>query len=179
MPKSTTQYSFWVMLRRRRSHPDHGQIVGHRPAKVEVNAKFVHGNSGSPIMTLSPVKSSGLHVCPAGQTDVLQQAANASPLHWFGYRLDTIKQWEELDWKRFSSEGQQLAKAEALDNSFIDFAQQLHTKPASSVHSTNTQINDIFAAYFEMPEARTKLAASTTWRTRECATLPICRAAER
>lgn len=93
-----------------------GQLVGIGPDKVEVTAKFVHGNSGSPIIYRANSKVIGIatEVMMTAPDDV-KKAANAPESHWLGYRIDNIPQdtgWIKLDWSRFSDEGVELAQLE-------------------------------------------------------------------
>jgi hypothetical protein len=85
-----------------------GKLIGVGPELVEVDAKFVHGNSGSPIIHRPSGKVIGIATMVKKiQADDLSKAANLQELHWFGYRLDNIKsnRWSALDWARFSAEG--------------------------------------------------------------------------
>jgi len=123
-----------------------GSLLGVGPKLVEVNAKFVQGNSGSPIIDRVTGKVLGLATfVRTFKSDELQTAADIPQMHWFGYRLDTIKDWEPLDWSRFSSEGQQLAKMNDLNNAFIKTIQQVQAK--SEIQVTNATINKALSTY--------------------------------
>jgi S1-C subfamily serine protease len=126
-----------------------GKLLGIGPQLVEVNAKFVHGNSGSPIIDNLTRQVVGIatYTIQYYNPDDLQKAAQAPQLRWFGYRLDTIKQWNQLDWVRFSSEGQQLAKIQDRTDSFVDLLLQMRTKPPNLVQVKDPQINQAYSEY--------------------------------
>ncbi len=95
----------------------HGKLIGVGPQLVEVDAKFVHGNSGSPIIHRPSGKVIGIATMVKKiQVDALSKAANIQELHWFGYRLDNIKsdRWSALDWPRFSAEGLKVRELDDL-----------------------------------------------------------------
>jgi serine protease Do len=90
-----------------------GQIDGIGPGRIEVNAPFQAGNSGSPIFDLTTQQVIG--VATYNQVmlvDVLgNQAASAhtgdpgvkQEVRWFGYRIDSVANWENIDlteWQR-------------------------------------------------------------------------------
>jgi hypothetical protein len=97
-----------------------GKLLGLGPQLVEVDAKFVHGNSGSPIIHEPSGKVIGVATYAITvDFDELKQASQASKLRWFGYRLDNIKEWRAIDWQKFSEEGQQLRQIESLTDALV------------------------------------------------------------
>jgi S1-C subfamily serine protease len=109
-----------------------GRVLGVGPDLVEVDAKFVQGNSGSPIIH----RSSGKVIGMATYTEIIKQddlqtAANMREIRWFGVRLDNIdpKQWQALDWERFSDEGLKVRKVEDLSKLMIAFLQNQKLPP--------------------------------------------------
>ena len=94
-----------------------GKLLGMGPELVEVDANFVPGNSGSPIIERHSGQVIGIATLRVTyKPDVTKQYGLTSDTRWFGYRLDNIdpdKGWQKLDWARFSAEG---LKIEALKN---------------------------------------------------------------
>ena len=122
-----------------------GKVLGVGPGLVEVDAKFVHGNSGSPIIHRASGKVIGMATyTETFQPDDLQKAASLQEIRWFGLRLDNIdpKQWEALDWDRFSEEGLELRKVEELSKLMIAFLESQKLPP-----SEDEKIMDAVAAY--------------------------------
>jgi serine protease Do len=99
-----------------------GQIKGIGPNRVELDAQFQHGNSGSPIFDLSTKQVIG--VAAYAQTRTVQVIGNRggnrgrrggggggvqSETRWFGYRLDTVSQWENIDWIQWRAQSQKVS----------------------------------------------------------------------
>jgi hypothetical protein len=80
--------------------PIHGELVGIGPDRIEVSAPFELGNSGSPIVDLCNGKVIG--VATYAELDTLLSGTNA--VRRFGYRIDSAKNWQLIDWNRFYSE---------------------------------------------------------------------------
>jgi S1-C subfamily serine protease len=90
-----------------------GKIDGIGPTRIEVDAQFQPGNSGSPVFdtTIQQVIGVATYV-EAFAVDSLGKpvtaTTNADPgvtveKRWFGYRLDAVPRWEKLDlakWQR-------------------------------------------------------------------------------
>jgi len=97
-----------------------GKILGVGPELVEVDAKFVPGNSGSPIIYRPTNQVVGIATFAIlYKLDPLKKAANAASTRWFGYRIDNIKKWEIIDWKRFSDEGIKVEEVEDMSKLLI------------------------------------------------------------
>jgi hypothetical protein len=114
-----------------------GKVVGVGPEIVEVDAKFVQGNSGSPIIHRTSGKVIGLATYTITyQLDNLTKAANMQPTRWFGLRLDNIdpKQWEELNWARFSADGSQIGEIEDVSKTLIAFLTNQKLPPTNNDH---------------------------------------------
>ncbi|WP_395748775.1 serine protease [Prosthecobacter sp.] len=100
-----------------------GKIVGIGPAKIEHDAPTFHGNSGSPILSTRTWKVLGVDtesitVSLSDKSDSAS-ARNAgsqikSTVRLFGYRLDSVAQWEAIEWTRFAQQSKKLEDADAL-----------------------------------------------------------------
>lgn len=83
-----------------------GKLIGIGPNRIEVDAEIEHGNSGSPIVHLQSGKVIG--VATYATTDDL--LSGDTKIRRFGYRLDTVKQWQPVEWGRFYTEADRLEK---------------------------------------------------------------------
>ncbi len=124
--------------------PLSGTIAGLGPDLIEVTAEFVPGNSGSPIIHAK----TGLVLGIATYLTVRDQQwlsgdSKAPKVRRFGYRLDSVKNWQPVDWPTFAKDRAEVEKVQKLtaDLTFllkdlrdgsINFAQ--HTNPAIAPH---------------------------------------------
>jgi serine protease Do len=88
-----------------------GKIKGVGPSRVEVDAPFQPGNSGSPIFDRASSQVVG--VAAYAETvplDALGNPAKSSATalkretRWFGYRLDSVTKWEGIEWPKWRSQ---------------------------------------------------------------------------
>lgn len=98
--------------------PVEGKVVGIGPELVEVDAPFVAGNSGSPIVHKATGKVVGVATYLI-QRRVDKDTGVAVETRRFGYRLDSVKTWEPLNWQRFYAQAAQVEKIEQASNDFI------------------------------------------------------------
>ncbi|MGF1448313.1 MAG: S1C family serine protease [Opitutales bacterium] len=90
-----------------------GKVRGLGPRRVEVDAKFVPGNSGSPVLHLPTGKVIGVATyLVTYHTDELRKRADKTETRWFGFRVDSVKEWEGVAWERFRREAQDFAAIE-------------------------------------------------------------------
>jgi hypothetical protein len=97
-----------------------GKVVAIGPNLVEVDAPFVSGNSGSPIIH----KETGKAIAIATYALVRRAKGNGGTgvtveTRRFGYRLDSIKTWEPIDWPRFFAQAAQVNKIDTLSSDFV------------------------------------------------------------
>ena len=88
-----------------------GKIQGVGPARVEVDAAFQPGNSGSPIFDRASNQVVG--VAAYAETVPLDALGNPArsgatalkrETRWFGYRLDSVTKWETIEWPKWRSQ---------------------------------------------------------------------------
>ena len=98
-----------------------GKLVGIGPDRVEVSAEFVHGNSGSPIIHVKSGKVLGIATyATTRKVDSITGKPKDEPeVKRFGYRLDTVKQWQPVVWPAYVTEYNILEKVEARTNDFL------------------------------------------------------------
>ena len=122
-------------------NPISGHVVGIGPNLVEVDAPFLPGNSGSPIIQKRTGKVVGIATYVTRSEDELSRpapgndpgtkpAATATPtpapevkLRRFGYRIDSVKTWQGINWPVFQADAANLAKVDQLTedlNSFVE-----------------------------------------------------------
>jgi S1-C subfamily serine protease len=96
-----------------------GRIVGIGPDLVEIDAPFQPGNSGSPIIHLKSGKVIGVATYAiVRNADTLTGKSTSTPkVRRFGYRLDTVKNWQQIDWKAFTP---QAVEMEAIEKRTSD-----------------------------------------------------------
>jgi hypothetical protein len=89
-----------------------GKIVGIGPELVEIDAKFVQGNSGSPIIHLKTGKVIGIATFATfEESDPLVDDSRFKEVRRFGVRLDTVTKWEYPTWEKFTAETRQMEAA--------------------------------------------------------------------
>lgn len=90
-----------------------GKITAVGSELIEIDARFVSGNSGSPIIVFPERKVVGI----ATYTRTLRltgrdRLSKFEATRWFGYRLDSIQSWQILDGRTFLMEAELLAEGE-------------------------------------------------------------------
>ena len=100
-----------------------GKIVGIGADRIEVDAPFVPGNSGSPIIHLKSGKVIGVatYLVINNYNEVTNEK-NAKPvIRRFGYRIDNVKQWQVVDWRAFHAQAAEMDGIETLTGDLYDF----------------------------------------------------------
>jgi hypothetical protein len=105
-----------------------GKIVGIGPNLVEVDAPFVPGNSGSPIIHLKSGKVIGVATYTVtNQYDLTTNQKLKKPVvRRFGYRLDSVKGWQPVNWRAFYAQAVEMEGIESLTDDLYDFFQDLN-----------------------------------------------------
>jgi hypothetical protein len=85
-----------------------GKVVGIGPDRIEISAEIERGNSGSPILHLPSGKAIGV----AAYVTREEVFSGENKVRRFGYRLDSVKQWQPVEWARFYAEADKLEKIE-------------------------------------------------------------------
>jgi hypothetical protein len=97
-----------------------GKLVGVGPDRIEVNAEFIPGNSGSPIVHVPTGKVIGIATYLTKRYDEFA-GENSQTVRRFGYRLDGIQKWEPVNWAAFHAEAEQLRQISTLTADVFDF----------------------------------------------------------
>ena len=119
-----------------------GKIVGIGPNLVEVDAPFQPGNSGSPIIHLKTGKVIGVatYLTIRKYDNATKQPVKEPIVRRFGYRLDSIKAWQSVNWQAFYSQATEMESIEKLTDDLVAFIEDMskdgrvargaHTNPA-------------------------------------------------
>ncbi len=124
--------------------PLSGTIAGIGPELIEVTAEFVPGNSGSPIIHAK----SGMVIGIATYLKIrdkkwLSEENAEAKIRRFGYRLDSVKNWQPIDWPTFSQDRAEYEKIKNLTSDLAKLLRDLkdgvitrsvHSNPAISPH---------------------------------------------
>jgi hypothetical protein len=124
-----------------------GEVVGIGPDRIEISAPFELGNSGSPIIHLKSGKVIG--VATYAKLDSL--LSGGEKLRRFGYRLDSVKTWQLIDWGRFYAENDLAEKLQTatleLDDIFTDFrnVRMRNTSRTYETPAIRTALDDFYS----------------------------------
>lgn len=120
-----------------------GKIVGIGPDRIEVSAEFIPGNSGSPIIHVKTGQVIGIATyltrryeefsSNKGSPTPVSSGSKKSSLgtvvvRRFGYRIDNVPAWEQVDWNDFRSEAALMRQISALTGDIFDFLGSLRAK---------------------------------------------------
>ena len=104
-----------------------GKIVGIGPNLVEIDAPFVPGNSGSPIVHLKSGKVIGVATyLVTNQYDLSTNQHLKKPVvRRFGYRVDSVKAWQPVNWRLFDLQAAEMENITRLTDDLYDFFRDL------------------------------------------------------
>ena len=117
-----------------------GKVVGVGPQLVEVDAPFQPGNSGSPIIHLKTGKVIGVatYLTIKKYDAATKEILKTPVVRRFGYRLDSVKTWQPVQWPAFYAQAAEMQTIETLtgdlDSFLVDLSQH-HGKVTSGAHS--------------------------------------------
>lgn len=103
-----------------------GKIKGIGPDRIEIDATFESGNSGSPIISQETGEIIGVatytQIKPVN-FDYWDRSAKPSISHWetrwFGYRLDGPVQWQAISLEKWQIQGKRIDALNTLSNSIL------------------------------------------------------------
>jgi hypothetical protein len=122
-----------------------GKVAGVGPNRIEIDAEIERGNSGSPIIHVASGKVIGVATYVFRDELISGKKKDRR----FGYRLDTVKQWESVDWARFYSEADKLAP--------ITLVTKELRRAFTEVNELNDRTNKYRVYSYESPAIRTAL----------------------
>jgi len=100
-----------------------GRVTGIGPTQIEIDAEFVNGNSGSPIIHALSGKVIGVAtfaIIP--NLTALNTGTEMANIRRFGVRIDTATEWDQPTWSRFVRESQKLRQIESRTFSLFSAA---------------------------------------------------------
>jgi V8-like Glu-specific endopeptidase len=130
-----------------------GKVKGIGPSLVEVDAKFVEGNSGSPIIQVKTGKVIG--IATFAQRRNLDSLARDSQFsgEWrrFGYRIDTVKTWQHPSAGQFAAEAETTETVRKQTEDLIRLGQDLYegTIVFSRHQAPDNRLRQIVSDYFD------------------------------
>ena len=104
-----------------------GKIVGIGPQLVEVTAPFQPGNSGSPIIHLKTGKVIGVatYLTVKKYDPATREIFRNPVVRRFGYRLDSVKTWQPVNWQAFYAQAAEMQTIEKLTMDLEHFLMDL------------------------------------------------------
>ncbi len=105
-----------------------GKIVGIGPNLVEIDAQFVPGNSGSPIVHLKTGKVIGVATYTVTRKyDAATKEKLSEPVvRRFGYRIDSVKSWQPINWQSFYAQAAAMESIHTLTLALDNFLRDLY-----------------------------------------------------
>lgn len=141
--------------------PFEGRIVGLGPNLVEVDAPFVPGNSGSPIIHVPTGKVLGIATyLVTRKIDPKGDGSVQTSVRRFGYRLDSVKAWEPVDWARFYAQAAQVERIQATGEDFARLFADAREKSISSANYTNSQIKRALETFERVAKSGRRMSAA-------------------
>ena len=106
-----------------------GKLVGIGPDRIEVSSAFIPGNSGSPIIHVPSGRVLGIATyLTKGRDEFGSDPGKSEVIRRYGYRLDSVKQWEPVNWQGFQAEADQVEKISLLTQDIFNFLEALERK---------------------------------------------------
>jgi S1-C subfamily serine protease len=106
-----------------------GRIVGIGPDRIEVSSAFIPGNSGSPIIHVPTGRVLGVATYLTKKHE--EYGENGGPsnvIRRYGYRLDSVKKWEPVNWQAFQVEADRVEKISQLTEDIFNFLEAVQKK---------------------------------------------------
>jgi hypothetical protein len=117
-----------------------GKITGIGPDRVEVDAPFVHGNSGSPIIHIKSGKVIGIATFAfiKKYDTTTSERLRAPAVRRFGYRLDSVKNWQPVSWPLFYTQAGEMKNIDALTRDLMALFLDLHLNKGNVTKGQHT-----------------------------------------
>jgi len=139
-----------------------GQVLGVGPTRIEVNANFEPGNSGSPIFDLATHEVVGVATYAETRRITVEEGSSASRYggqlssepakvekRWFGYRLDGITKWEAINLDKWHAQSERIGKFRDLSEALASVV-RLDFRSAASNERLAPYIGDFEAHVAQM-----------------------------
>ncbi len=104
-----------------------GVVLGVGPTRIEVNANFEPGNSGSPIFSTSTNEVVGVATYAETRKVAVEEGRSSSgsssavkvDKRWFGYRIDGITKWEAIDLARWHAQSARIEQFRDMSEALV------------------------------------------------------------
>jgi hypothetical protein len=104
-----------------------GLVLGVGPTRIEVNANFEPGNSGSPIFSTSTNEVVGVATYAETRKVSVEEGYSSSgsssaakvDKRWFGYRIDGITKWEAIDLARWHAQSARIEQFRDMSEALV------------------------------------------------------------
>jgi hypothetical protein len=113
-----------------------GAIIGIGPDRIEVSAPIEPGSSGSPIIHVNSGKVIGIATYLIEFSD---RRSKEKKVRRFGYRLDSVRQWQAIDWGRFYADA--------------DRAEKVHKSTLELFEAVHDAVEDVVAGFRRSPQS--------------------------
>jgi len=126
-----------------------GNVTGIGPELIEVSAKFIPGNSGSPVIHLPTGKVIGIatFITMREYEDAGKSSRFNQQERHFAYRLDNIPGWESVNWPVFLEQGQLVNairhRTEALWNLAEDIVKREEIRSGSPRYRIDAKVDSL------------------------------------
>jgi len=143
-----------------------GKLVGIGPDRIEVTAEFVPGNSGSPIVHVPSGKVIGIATYLTKRRFTELTNPNEPAVRRFGYRLDSVKRWQSVNWQAYQGEKAATDKVEHLTQDLARLINELHTnRPLNATAYASSPIGRAVRDFKAVEEKRNLSAVDRSMAT--------------
>lgn len=142
-----------------------GQVLGLGPTRIEVNANFESGNSGSPIFSTSTGEVIGVATYAETRRMDLEDDGKKSDVtssgrvekRWFGYRLDGVTKWEQINLDKWHAQSERIEKFRDLSDGMVELI-RFNWKKANTHEQMAAMIGDFEAKVAKLGTNRVGVA---------------------
>lgn len=110
-----------------------GRVVGIGPDRVEIDAQFIPGNSGSPVIHTASGQVIGIATYimvhdtsfDGDGSSSSSQGRGKKSFRRFAYRFDSVTEWQPVNWPVFYKQAAELNRSQALTRNVYAFMSDL------------------------------------------------------
>ena len=129
-----------------------GKVTGIGPGLVEVDAPFVPGNSGSPVIHVKTGKVIGVATYSLIVDDVVEGNTDLTARkieRRFAYRLDSAQEWLKIDYQTFCTQSAAYGQALVRTADLISLARDLRVQHINfnKYYQSNSALKEILQDY--------------------------------
>ena len=122
-----------------------GRITGLGPNLVEVTSQFMPGNSGSPILHVKSGRVIGIATYAIIRSVDSLTGEKAASVRRFGYRLDSVQQWQPVNWPAYQAEAAASSKVHAFSNALLALLRDLRNPKFNPDQHTDPRLKPALA----------------------------------